>query len=111
MARISTYVKDTNLVGQDKVIGTDYNNSNATVNFPLNSIGEFIRDYLNLGTYVFTQSSASSTWTITHNLELFPSITVVDSSNNVVVGYSTYNSNNQITLQFSAPFAGKAYLN
>ena len=45
MARISTYIKDTNLSNQDMVIGTDYDN------------------------------------------------------------------NNQLTLQFSAPFAGKAYLN
>lgn len=111
MARISTYIKDDNLVGQDKVIGTDYNNSNATVNFPLNAISEFVRDYLNLGTYTFTQSSASSIWNITHSLGQFPSVTVVDSSGNVVMGETFYNNNNNITLTFAAPFSGKAYLN
>lgn len=53
MARISTYIKDTNLSAQDKVIGTDYDNNNATVNFPLNAIGEFIRTYLGGLTYTF----------------------------------------------------------
>lgn len=62
-------------------------------------------------TYTHVQSVASSTWVITHNLGKFPSVMVIDSSGNVVVGEITYNSNNQITIQFSAPFAGKAYLN
>jgi hypothetical protein len=50
-------------------------------------------------------------WTINHNLGRYPSITVVDSSGNVVVGFETYNSENQITLTFSAPFSGTVYLN
>jgi len=111
MARISTYIKDSNLSAQDKVIGTDYDNNNATANFPLNTIGEFIREYLEVGTYVFTQASASATWTINHALDNFPSVTVVDSSGNVVMGETFYNNNNNITLTFAAPFAGKAYLN
>lgn len=109
MARISTYIKDTNLNDLDMVIGTDYDNSDATVNFKLESIAEYMRSSFN--TYTFTQATPSSTWVITHSLEKFPSITVVDSSNNVVVGFSTYDNSNQITLEFSAPFAGKAYLN
>ena len=111
MARISTYVKDSNLSAQDKVIGTDYDNNNATANFPLNAIGEFIREYLEVGTYVFTQASASATWSITHSLDNFPSVTVIDSSGNVVMGETFYNNNNNITLTFSAPFSGSAYLN
>lgn len=110
MARISTYVKDTNLSNQDMVIGTDYDNNNATVNFPLNVLFEYISQNL-VPTYIFEQINPASTWVVEHNLESFPSVTIVDSSNNVVVGYQTYNSNNQLTLQFSAPFAGKAYLN
>jgi hypothetical protein len=110
MARISTYIKDTNLNDLDMVIGTDYDNSDATVNFKLESIAEYMRNSFG-STYTFTQATPSSIWTIAHSLEKFPSITVVDSSNNVVVGFSTYDSNNQITLEFSAPFAGKAYLN
>ncbi len=111
MARISTYTKDTHLSGEDKVIGTDSDNLNATVNFTLTRIAEFVEDLVFNSTYTFIQSSASSVWTIQHDLERHPSVTVVDSSGNVVVGYINYNNINQITLTFTAPFSGKAYLN
>jgi hypothetical protein len=61
--------------------------------------------------FVFTQSSASATWTINHTLNKFPSIEVVDSANDIVIGNVTYNSTSQITITFTAAFSGKAYLN
>jgi|TARA_R110002012_G_scaffold292026_1_gene486773 hypothetical protein len=66
--------------------------------------------------YTHTQSAASATWTITHNLNKFPAITVVDSGGSVVKGEILYNSANQLTLTFYAggstsAFSGKAYLN
>lgn len=61
--------------------------------------------------YVFNQSSASSTWTINHTLNKFPSVEVVDSANDIVIGDVTYNSITQITITFTAAFSGKAYLN
>ena len=42
MARISTYPIDTNLSGGDKWIGTDVANQNATKNFSLESVAEWI---------------------------------------------------------------------
>ena len=60
---------------------------------------------------VFTQALPSATWVITHNLNKFPSITVVDTANTVVYGEYVFNSINQTTLNFSSAFAGKAYLN
>lgn len=65
---------------------------------------------LNNERYVFTQASASSTWEITHALGGRPSVTIVDSAGTVVIGEVTYNSNTQITVQFTAPFSGFAYL-
>ena len=62
-------------------------------------------------TFVFTQTVPSATWTVQHNLEKFPSITVVDTGQSVVVGDYTYTDNNNVILNFSAQFAGKAYLN
>ena len=62
-------------------------------------------------TYVHTQSSANTTWTITHNLNKNPSVTVVDSGGSKVFGEAVYNSTNRMTLTFSASFSGKAYLN
>ena len=110
MARISTYIKDTNLSLSDKVIGTDFDNSNATVNFPLGSIAEFVKDTIGIS-FTFIQATASTTWNITHTLNRFPSVTIVDSSGNVIISDTLYNNENQITLNFTAPFSGKAYLN
>ena len=62
-------------------------------------------------TFEFTQVVPATTWNITHNLGKFPSITVIDSGNTVVTGEYIYTNNNQVTLNFSATFAGKAYLN
>lgn len=60
--------------------------------------------------HVHMQSTASTEWTITHSLGGKPSVTVVDSANTVVIGEVTYNSNSQVTVTFTAPFSGYAYL-
>lgn len=57
-----------------------------------------------------TQAVASQTWVITHSLGGRPSITIVDSAETVVIGEVTYNSDSQITVEFTAPFSGYAYL-
>jgi hypothetical protein len=61
--------------------------------------------------YVFIQSTPSATWTITHNLGKFPSVSVVDSANTVVYGDINYINENSLTVTFSAAFGGKAYMN
>ena len=113
MPRISTYPKDTNVSGNDIWIGSDGDNGLITKNFSPDGLGTYYNDNntFNQGTYSFVQSSSASVWTINHNLQKYPAITVVDSSGNVVVGFETYNNNNQITITFSAPFSGTAYLN
>ena len=60
--------------------------------------------------HVHTQSSPSSTWSITHALGGFPSVMIVDSARSVVVGDVIYNSTSLVTVAFSAPFSGYAYL-
>jgi len=68
-------------------------------------------------TFVFPQTAPAVAWgsgtppVVTHNLGKFPSITVIDTGNTVVQGEYTYIDNNTVALAFSAPFAGKAYLN
>lgn len=61
-------------------------------------------------TYVYTQASAASTWHIVHNLEVFPTVVVADSSGTVVEGGIQHNSLTDCTLTFAVPFAGVAYL-
>ena len=62
-------------------------------------------------TFEYTQGVPATTWNIQHNLNNFPSITVIDTADTVVTGQYTYIDNNNVTLTFSAGFAGKAYLN
>ena len=61
--------------------------------------------------FTFTQSTATNTWNITHNLGKFPSVSVVDSGDTVVYGDIDYIDNNSLTITFSAAFSGKAYMN
>jgi len=63
------------------------------------------------GTYTFTQVSASATWTITHNLNCYPAVSIVDSAGTLVFGEINYVSANVIIVTFSAAFGGQAYLN
>lgn len=60
--------------------------------------------------YVHDQTSPSSTWVIVHNLNGYPNITTVDSGGNELHGGVDYDSLNQITVTFSSPQTGKAYL-
>ena len=62
-------------------------------------------------TYVYTQLSPSELWTIQHNLDKFPSVTAVNTNNIVYYGDITYIDENNLTIEFSAGFSGKAYLN
>jgi hypothetical protein len=61
-------------------------------------------------TLVHDQSSASSTWTITHNQGRYPSIDIIDSAGNHVIGDIKHNSVNQIVATFDNAFAGKAII-
>jgi hypothetical protein len=63
------------------------------------------------GSYaVFHQLVPAMSWTITHNLGFFPSVTVVDSAGSVVIGDVAHVSDDEVVVGFSLPFAGSAYL-
>lgn len=116
MARISTYEQDSTVSKQDKVIGTD-SVTGETKNFTLSSILSLVTGTINVpnenevDSYVHTQGSASATWTIAHNLDKYPSVTVVDNDDDVVIGETNYQDKNTVIIYFAAAFAGKAFLN
>lgn len=62
-------------------------------------------------TYTWNQSIALSTWTIPHNLDRFPSVTVTDNLGRRVEPDVTYISNDIVQVTHGIPFAGVAYLN
>ena len=61
--------------------------------------------------FVFTQATPSTEWIINHNMEKFPSVSVVNSNNILMYGNTTYVDKNNLKINFSAGFSGKAYLN
>jgi hypothetical protein len=50
-------------------------------------------------------------WQIEHNLNKYPSITVVDTANNVIYGEVNYNDLNNVTITFASSVTGYAYFN
>jgi len=50
-------------------------------------------------------------WQIEHNLGKFPSITVVDTANNVIYADVNYNDLNNVTITFTSSVTGYAYFN
>jgi len=108
--KLDTYVVDTDADYYKAGItylggnGTIVNNTVYTIiHFDINDAGDT--------TYTHTQGVPSATWTVVHNLNKNPSITIVNTADEVVAGCAEYDSADQITLTFDAPFAGKAYLN
>ena len=61
--------------------------------------------------FVYQQSVASSLWVIAHNLGKKPSVTVEDTAGSSWIVSPNYIDDNNLTLQFSNPFSGYAYLN
>ena len=62
-------------------------------------------------TFTFNQTVSTSTWSIIHNMNCYPSVTVVDSVSNIVHGDVQYLDANRIVINFVGAFKGKAYLN
>jgi len=61
--------------------------------------------------YTHVQGVAEATWEVTHNLGKRASVTVVDSTDNIVFGEVEYLTNNSVRLKFAGAFSGKAYFN
>ena len=110
----------TDIVGEPgfKLLSLEYiGGTGVLVDKKTYDFASFYRSNQGAPTFVFTQTAPAVAWgagtppVVTHNLGKFPSITVIDTGNTVVQGEYTYIDNNTVALAFSAPFAGKAYLN
>lgn len=82
-------------------------------NNPLDLIIDDLKSRLEISgsNHVHTQQVASDIWEINHSLNKYPSVTIADTSGNLVIGSVHYISTSKIIVRFSAPFAGVAYLN
>lgn len=73
---------------------------------------EFVlKTEFNISTFTHNQLSPEKEWNVVHNLNRFPTATVVDSGGSVVLGDIQYIDENQIKIVFTTGFSGKAYLN
>lgn len=61
-------------------------------------------------TFRHTQAVASAVWTIAHGLDYFPSVEVKDSANAELFGQVDYTDADTLTITFSTPTSGVAYL-
>lgn len=60
--------------------------------------------------YNHTQGTAATVWTINHGLGMKPSVAVVDSAANEVIGDVHHLNANSLTVTFGAAFSGTAHL-
>lgn len=68
-------------------------------------------DKLKLSGFIHDQIASSEEWAVEHTLEKFPSVSVVDSGGNLVIGDVEYISKSRLKILFNYEFSGKAYLN
>ena len=106
------------LVGKMGVVNATSNNYNDLSNKPsINSVilvgnktGAEL-GIVNDKNFVYVQATSSDIWEITHNLNKYPAVTVVDSGGSVVVGEIVYIDENNVRITFVSAFSGKAYFN
>lgn len=60
--------------------------------------------------YRHIQTESSDTWTVTHNLNFYPNVTVIDSAGTICEGDIAYPSQNQLIITFAGAFSGEAFL-
>ncbi len=62
-------------------------------------------------THVHVQNVASTTWTVSHPLNKFPAVSIIDSGGTIVEGDVNYVDINTVVITFSYQFTGTVYLN
>ena len=108
ISTVTPYVlKTTNIsLGAGLVGSTNFTQDTISVGLDYEYVQEQVRE-----NYVHDQQVASSTWVVPHALNKFPSVSIVNTANQAVMGDITYNSLNQITITFTSQISGKAYIN
>lgn len=80
-------------------------------------IGNVVIDYPDINAdpvnhvkYYHVQNSANSTWTIYHNLNFYPNVTVLNNANQIIEADIQYLDANSVRIVMNASTSGKAYL-
>ena len=67
-------------------------------------------DVVELVSYRHQQGAVSNLWTINHNLNFHPNVTIYDSAGSMVEGTVTHTNAVSLTISFSSGISGIAYL-
>lgn len=67
-------------------------------------------DLIALVSYRHIQNAPLTEWTVSHNLNFYPSVTVFNSAGDQVEGNVVHTNETSLTITFSAPLSGKAHL-
>ena len=78
--------------------------------YQMGSFGENLFLYVDKN-FVFNQAVASSTWTIQHNLNKFPSVTSVNINDFEMFGEVEFIDLNNLTITFTGASSGRAFIN
>jgi len=93
----------------------DLTNIGGNGNLELNKYYDFATFTISSGVgdknFVFTQAVAANPWTVQHNLNKFPSCTMVLSTGQQGYGDVTFIDENNLTITFAGAESGKAYIN
>ena len=60
--------------------------------------------------YTHTQNTPSAVWVITHNLGIYPNITIEEFGGSILEAELAYDNSNQVTVTFSALVSGYAHV-
>ena len=97
---------------QKGIIYPDNYSDVADIPAAMKDMAESIDDIIvNDKNYVHIQNAASNRWVIVHNMNKYPSVTIVNSAGDEVIGDVFYDNTNQVTITFAGAFKGKAVLN
>jgi hypothetical protein len=77
---------------------------------PAGSSGVSADDIVPLVSYRHTQNAPLTTWTVNHNLNFYPNVTVFNSAGSQVEGTVTHANETSLTITFSSAVSGKAHL-
>lgn len=67
-------------------------------------------DVAELVSFRHIQNAVSDLWVINHNLNFYPNVTIYDSAGSMVEGTVDHTNAVSLTISFSDPISGKAYL-
>jgi hypothetical protein len=67
-------------------------------------------EIVDLVSFRHIQNAVSNLWVINHNLNFYPNVTIYDSGDSMVEGTVTHVNAVSLTISFSDPISGKAYL-